>query len=65
MAVYNPNLSEAVLNRFLGLGQAGQIQAEYIWIGGSGQDLRSKCRTLPAKEGGYTPADLPEWNFDG
>jgi hypothetical protein len=65
MAVYNPNLSEEVLNRFLCLDQNDQIQAEYVWIGGTGQDLRSKCRTLPTKEGGYKPEDLPEWNFDG
>ncbi|KAL4577948.1 hypothetical protein LXL04_014063 [Taraxacum kok-saghyz] len=39
------------------------IVAEYIWIGGSGLDLRSKARTLS------TPIDdpqkLPKWNYDG
>jgi glutamine synthetase len=65
MAVYNPNLDENVLNRFLCLDQHDSIQAEYVWIGGTGQDLRSKCRTLPKKAGGYKPEDLPEWNFDG
>jgi len=38
-------------------------QAEYVWIGGKGDDLRSKGRTfdsLPA-----SLEDLPEWNFDG
>lgn len=37
--------------------------AEYVWIGGSGQDVRSKARTLtkmPEK-----PEDLPHWNYDG
>jgi glutamine synthetase len=39
------------------------IQAEYIWIGGSGQDLRSKTRTLDRE---YKSAeDLPVWNYDG
>jgi glutamine synthetase len=43
--------------------QGGKIIAEYVWIGGSGQDLRSKARTLnkvPSK-----PEDLPTWNYDG
>jgi glutamine synthetase len=40
-----------------------RIQVEYIWIGGSGQDLRSKTKTvskIPTK-----PSDLSEWNYDG
>ena len=65
MAVYMKALDENVLNRFLALEQHGKIQAEYIWIGGTGQDIRCKSRTLPAKAGGYAPADLPEWNYDG
>ncbi|KAJ9708009.1 hypothetical protein PVL29_000193 [Vitis rotundifolia] len=40
-----------------------KIIAEYIWIGGSGNDLRSKARTL---SGPVTdPAKLPKWNYDG
>ena len=39
------------------------IVAEYVWIGGNGDDIRSKCRTL-----NYIPKfanELPIWNYDG
>jgi glutamine synthetase len=49
----NLNLSEAT----------EKIIAEYIWIGGSGMDMRSKARTLsgPVSD----PKKLPKWNYDG
>lgn len=40
-----------------------RIQAEYIWIGGSGHDLRCKTRTISRIPN--SPEDLPIWNFDG
>jgi len=43
--------------------QSGMIAAEYVWIGGSGQDVRSKTKTLTEKP--TKPSDLPVWNFDG
>ncbi|KAL2652561.1 hypothetical protein R1flu_020689 [Riccia fluitans] len=39
------------------------IIAEYIWIGGSGLDIRSKARTIPGPV--KSAAELPKWNFDG
>jgi len=39
------------------------IQAEYIWIGGSGEDIRSKGKTLKAPV--KSIKDIPDWNFDG
>ncbi|OAE23439.1 hypothetical protein AXG93_961s1390 [Marchantia polymorpha subsp. ruderalis] len=39
------------------------IIAEYIWIGGSGTDMRSKARTLPGPV--KSPEELPRWNYDG
>lgn len=64
-----PQVSKEVYNRYmdLPLSQTKQFQAEYVWIGGSGQDLRCKTRTLAMKKDGsrYSIADLPDWNFDG
>ncbi|KAK8518512.1 hypothetical protein V6N12_017659 [Hibiscus sabdariffa] len=40
-----------------------KIIAEYIWIGGSGLDTRSKSRTI-AKPVQH-PSELPKWNYDG
>ena len=45
------------------LPQFRKVIAEYIWIGGSGIDIRSKCRTLEKKV--ESLADLPDWNYDG
>jgi len=48
---------------FSDLPQNNKIIAEYLWIDGSGQEVRSKSRTLDKK---ITKLDqLPEWNFDG
>jgi len=40
-----------------------KFQAEYVWIGGSGMDLRSKTKTFDHAI--LSVADLPDWNFDG
>jgi glutamine synthetase len=53
-----------ILDKYLALPQPKQtLQAEYVWIGGSGQDLRCKTRTLNFIP--KSPEDLPEWNYDG
>jgi glutamine synthetase len=53
-----------VLDKYLELPQPeDRVQAEYVWIGGSGQDLRSKTRTLEFNP--KSPEELPEWNYDG
>ncbi|KAJ8500475.1 hypothetical protein OPV22_011027 [Ensete ventricosum] len=42
---------------------ADKIIAEYIWIGGTGIDIRSKSRTIskPVEHA----SELPKWNYDG
>lgn len=57
------HLSKGAYN-FGKLDQHGKIIAEYIWIGGSGLDIRSKARVLSIPP--VTALDqIPEWNFDG
>ncbi|EPS73857.1 glutamine synthetase, partial [Genlisea aurea] len=56
----------ALLNDLINLNLTDvteKIIAEYIWIGGSGLDIRSKARTLfgPVSD----PKKLPKWNYDG
>jgi len=56
-------LNPEVFSRYMSLPQGGKVQAEYIWIGGSGQDLRSKTKTLDGEV--KSIEDLPIWNYDG
>jgi len=52
----------ANVQKFAKLSQQGSIMAEYIWID-STDGVRSKTKTLFKEP--KTPAELPEWNFDG
>jgi glutamine synthetase len=56
-------LDRVVYDSYMKLDNGSNIQAEYVWIGGSGSDLRCKTRTL--KEVPESISDLPIWNFDG
>lgn len=38
---------------------AGKVAAEYVWIGGSGQDLRSKTKTLSKVRAQPNPSPTP------
>jgi hypothetical protein len=39
-------LAYELAESFNNLDQGGAVIAEYVWIGGSGMDLRSKARTF-------------------
>jgi len=52
------------IDKYMSLHQPDNtVQLEYVWIDGTGEGLRSKCRTVekvPEK-----PEDCPVWNYDG
>ena len=52
-----------MLNKYFELDQGDKIQCEYIWIGGTGLDIRAKTRTLPKKI--TSIEQIPAWNYDG
>ncbi len=43
--------------------RAGKVSAEYVWLGGTMQDLRCKTRVLDKVP--KSVDDLPKWNYDG
>ena len=58
-----PDKIEGAYQRYLELNQNGAIIATYVWIDGTGENIRSKSKTLQKYPN--SPSDLPWWNFDG
>lgn len=48
---------------FNNLPQNGYTIVEYVWIGGLGDDIRSKSKTFNKEI--KSVKDLPKWNYDG
>ncbi|KAI6178071.1 Glutamine synthetase [Aphelenchoides besseyi] len=66
-AHYNFNvklpLRTPTIDQFLGIKPPQKCQATYVWIDGTGENLRSKTRTLNSTP--HSLADYPVWNYDG
>uniref|UniRef100_A0A1B6DFE8 Glutamine synthetase n=1 Tax=Clastoptera arizonana TaxID=38151 RepID=A0A1B6DFE8_9HEMI len=60
----NAKINKTVLDRFLALPQPeNSVIVEYVWIDGTGDNIRSKCKTID-----FIPKDVKEltaWNYDG
>ncbi|KAJ8038976.1 Glutamine synthetase [Holothuria leucospilota] len=50
-------------HHYLNLSQGGKSLVTYVWIDGSGENLRAKTKTMDKEPKG--PEDIPEWTFDG
>lgn len=60
----NHILSKKVIDRYLRLcSPCNKILTTYVWIDGSGINMRSKDRILNCLP--YSPEATPEWTFDG
>lgn len=60
----NAFLNKSILNRYTRLKyDPSMIQATYVWIDGTGENVRLKDRVL--KKIPERPEDCPDWQYDG
>ncbi|KRX81856.1 Glutamine synthetase, partial [Trichinella pseudospiralis] len=60
----SPYDSKTLLAKYYDLPQPeDKIQVMYVWIDGSGENLR--CKTMTMEHEPEKPDDCPMWNFDG
>uniref|UniRef100_A0A1L8EFC9 Glutamine synthetase n=2 Tax=Haematobia irritans TaxID=7368 RepID=A0A1L8EFC9_HAEIR len=60
----NTSLDKTILERYRNLETpSNKVQATYLWIDGTGENLRLKDRVLDQVPSGVQ--DLPKWQYDG
>lgn len=60
----NGRTDKRILEKYLELDQPAEVvQVMYVWIDGSGENLRCKTKTLDFDP--KAPEECPVWNFDG
>jgi glutamine synthetase len=63
MNTHQQGITNVMINQLLNLQIEEHTIVEYVWLGGTGMDIRSKAKTFNKPV--TCIQDLPEWNYDG